>query len=102
MYFVKNILGGQGYCSNFYWFTRFTRFIEPPIKGKLRIREKGMSTMDRIHSSQRGLQDGWTRATFILKKNHLEKLKALVYWEGETIKEVMDETLEGYLKGRKD
>ena len=54
--------------------------------------------MIRIHSSQRGLNDGWTRATFILKKNHLEKLKALAYWERKTIKEVMDEALSSYLK----
>jgi hypothetical protein len=57
--------------------------------------------MVRIHSSQRGLQDGWTRATFILKKNHLEKLKALAYWERKTIKEVIDEALSSYLGGKK-
>jgi len=57
--------------------------------------------MVRIHSSQRGLQDGWTRATFILKKNHLDKLKALAYWERKTIKEVMDEALGAYLEGRR-
>ncbi len=57
--------------------------------------------MMQIHSSQRGLQDGWTRATFILKKNHLEKLKALAYWERKTIKELMDEALGDYLEGRK-
>jgi len=34
--------------------------------------------MVRIHSSQRGLQDGWTRAMFILRKHHLEKVKALI------------------------
>jgi len=57
--------------------------------------------MIRIQSSQRGLQDGWTRATFILKKNHLEKLKALAYWERKTIKEVMDEALSSYLKEKR-
>ena len=57
--------------------------------------------MTPIKTTQRGLHDGWTRATFILKKNHLEKLKALAYWERRTIKEVMDEALEGYLKGKK-
>lgn len=57
--------------------------------------------MMRIHSSQRGLQDGWTRATFILKKDHLDKVKALAYWDRKTIKEVMAEALEIYLKGKK-
>ena len=54
-----------------------------------------------IKTTQQGLQDGWTRATFILKKNHLEKLKALAYWERRTIKEVIDEALEGYLKEKR-
>jgi hypothetical protein len=53
-----------------------------------------------IKTTQRGLHDGWTRATFILKKNHLEKLKALAYWERKTIKEIMDEALSSYLKGK--
>ena len=53
------------------------------------------------NSSQKGLTDGWTRATFILKKNHLEKLKALAYWERKTIKEVLDEALGAYLRRKK-
>jgi len=54
-----------------------------------------------IKTTQRGLQDGWTRATFILRKQHLEELKALAYWERRTIKEVMDEALGSYLEGKK-
>ncbi len=51
-----------------------------------------------IKSTQRGLQEGWTRATFILRKHHLEELKALAYWDRKTIKEVIDEALGSYLK----
>lgn len=58
--------------------------------------------MDSIKTTQRGLQDGWTRATFILRKHHLEELKALAYWERKTIKEVVDEALGSYLKGKND
>jgi len=47
-------------------------------------------------TTQQGLQDGWTRATFILRKDHLEKLKTLAYWERKTIKEVIDEALGSY------
>lgn len=54
--------------------------------------------MASIKTTQQGLQDGWTRATFILRKRHLEKLKALAYWERKTIKEVIDEALDSYLK----
>ena len=52
-------------------------------------------------SSQQGLKEGWTRATFILRKNHLEKLKSVSYWERKKIKEVVDEALRLYLKGKK-
>ncbi len=54
--------------------------------------------MSPVKTTQQGLHDGWTRATFILRKNHLEKVKALAYWERKTIKEVIDEALGVYLK----
>lgn len=52
-------------------------------------------------TSQKGLKDGWTRATFILRKDYLDKLKALAYWERKKIKEVIDEALRLYLKREK-
>ncbi|MGZ3798026.1 MAG: hypothetical protein ACXVB1_16765 [Pseudobdellovibrionaceae bacterium] len=54
-----------------------------------------------ISSSQKGLIDGWTRDTFILKKDYLEKIRALAYWERKKIKDVLDEALGSYLKGKK-
>ncbi len=48
-----------------------------------------------------GLKEGWTRATFIVREEHLEKIKALSYWERKDIKEVVDEALTEYLKGKK-
>jgi hypothetical protein len=58
-------------------------------------------TITSIKSSQRGLRRGWTRATFILREDYLEKLKALAYWERKKVKEVIGEALAGYLKGKK-
>jgi hypothetical protein len=52
-------------------------------------------------TSQEGLKDGWTRATFILRKDYLGKIKAFAYWKRRNIKEVMDEVLKEYLKGKK-
>ena len=52
-------------------------------------------------SSQEGLQDGWTRATFILRKDHLEKIKSLAYWDRKQVKEVMEEALGGYLRSKR-
>jgi hypothetical protein len=63
--------------------------------------ERITSKMVSIKTTQRGLHDGWTRATFILRERHLEELKALAYWERKTIKEVMDEALGSYLRGKR-
>jgi hypothetical protein len=52
-------------------------------------------------TSEKGLQDGWTRATFILRSDYLARLKASAYWERKKIKEVIDEALRLYLKGKK-
>jgi len=52
-------------------------------------------------TSRQGLKDGWTRATFILREDYLDRLKALAYWERKKIKEVIDEALRLYLKGIK-
>ncbi len=53
------------------------------------------------NTSQKGLKDGWTRDTFILRREYLEKIKALAYWERISIKEVIDEALGSYLRGKK-
>jgi len=39
-----------------------------------------------------------TRATLIIKNDNLEKLKAIAYWERITIKQVVNEALENYIK----
>jgi len=57
--------------------------------------------MSETNSLEKGLQDGWTRATFVLRKDYLSKLKAVSYWDRKKIKEVIDEALGSYLKGRK-
>jgi uncharacterized protein YnzC (UPF0291/DUF896 family) len=54
-----------------------------------------------ISTSEKGLQEGWTRNTFILRRDYLEKIKALAYWERKKVKEVVDEALGSYLKGKK-
>lgn len=54
-----------------------------------------------IRTSQKGLKKGWTRATFILRDDYLKKIKALAYWERKKVKEVVDDLLGLYLKGKK-
>jgi hypothetical protein len=57
--------------------------------------------MEKPKSLERGLQEGWTRATFVLRKDYLRKLKAVSYWDRKKIKEVIDEALGAYLKGKR-
>jgi hypothetical protein len=57
--------------------------------------------MVKANSLEKGLQDGWTRATFVLRKDYLKKLKAVSYWERKKMKEVINEALGAYLKGKK-
>lgn len=52
-------------------------------------------------TTEAGLPSGWTRATFLVRKEHVEKLKGVSFFEDRTLKELMDEALAAYLKGRK-
>lgn len=52
-------------------------------------------------SVERGLPEGWTRATFIVRHDHLEKLRALSYWDRRPIKELLEEVFGDYFKGKK-
>ena len=61
---------------------------------------KGSPKLQEVSSVKRGLQEGWTRATFIVREEHLEKLKALAYWDRRDVKVVLDEALEKLLKGK--
>jgi hypothetical protein len=36
-----------------------------------------------------------------MRKEHLEKIKAIAYWKRRNIKEVMDEALGTYLNGKR-
>ena len=57
--------------------------------------------MVQTKTSYEGLREGWTRATFILREGYLEKIKSLAYWKRKNIKEVIDDVLGEYLKGKK-
>ncbi len=57
--------------------------------------------MEKTNSLEKGLQEGWTRATFVLRKDYLKKLKAVSYWERKKMKEVVEEALGAYLNGKR-
>lgn len=51
-------------------------------------------------SSQEGLPENWTRATFIVRQTLLEDLKDCAYTQRRTIRDVLDEALRAYLSGQ--
>lgn len=51
-------------------------------------------------TSQEGLQDNFTRATFIVKEDLLKKLKDYAYTERETLKDVVNRMLTEFLEGK--
>lgn len=55
-------------------------------------------TSTTIPKTKLGLKDGWIRATFIVREDYLDKIKALAYWERKDIKQVVDEAMTEYLK----
>ena len=54
-------------------------------------RPKGTGAPDR---------DAWTRATFIVRRDKLDKLRAVGYWDRKSLKQVLDQALETFLKGK--
>jgi hypothetical protein len=51
-------------------------------------------------SSQEGLRDGYTRATFIVREDLLKKLKDYAYTEREKLKDVVNKMLAEFLEGK--
>jgi hypothetical protein len=68
-----------------------------PVKKKVG-RPKDESKRKPAKSSQEGTKNDETRATFIVKEDLLEKIKALAYWEREQIKETVNRALLDYIE----
>lgn len=51
-------------------------------------------------TSAQGLPAGWTRGSFIMQEAHLDKLRAIAYWDRRNIKDVVDEIFEAYLQDK--
>ncbi len=62
---------------------------EKPKRGRPKT-----STRIAEKTSQEGTKENETRATFIVKEDLLEKLKAMAYWDRVMIKEVINTALQ--------
>lgn len=70
-----------------------------PVKPKTAKSEKIPEHL--IPAAKRGLNEELIRATFILRQEYLEKIKAYAYWERLQIKEVFDEICDQFFKNKK-
>lgn len=52
-------------------------------------------------TTSKGLRPGWTRATFIVREETVQRLRAVAYWDRKELKRVVDEAFRGYLADRK-
>ena len=66
---------------------------EKPKRGRPKTQTKVVK-----NSSREGTKENETRATFIVKEELLEKLKAIAYWDRTMIKEVVGTALEDHIK----
>ena len=61
----------------------------------------GHSGPPRGTTTSKGLRPGWTRATFIVKEETVQQLKAIAYWDRKELKRVVEEAFRGYLQDKK-
>jgi len=52
-------------------------------------------------ASSKGLPEGWTRATFIVRQDLVHKVKRAAYWDRRQIKDMVTEALDAYLADKR-
>jgi len=62
--------------------------------------KQGESVREGKTSSQKGLPESWTRATFIVREDMLKRLKEYAYTDRRSIKGIVNEMLEWYIDGK--
>lgn len=55
---------------------------------------------EKISSVKQGLPEGWTRATFIVRQDLLEKLKDHAWTERMTLKDAVEQMMTDYLSDK--
>ena len=73
---------------------------KPPIKAKsdVTIPQESVTVTS---ASSKGLPEGWTRATFIVRQDLVHKVKRAAYWDRRQIKDIVTEALDAYLVDKK-
>jgi len=76
------------------------------VKAKPRIKASGGVNIPHVSvistsTSSKGLPKGWTRATFIVRQDLVQKVKRAAYWDRKQIKDLVSEALDAYLVDKK-
>jgi hypothetical protein len=79
---------------------------KPPVKTKSPVRASGGVNIPHMSdistsTSSKGLPEGWTRATFIVRQDLVHKVKRAAYWDRRQIKDLVTEALDAYLADKK-
>ena len=78
-----------------------TRPEKQPKKAPSKKERKVTKKVEAVETaSTKGLAEGWTRATVIVKEAHLKKLKVQALRDGKPMKTVLDEILTAHYKGK--
>lgn len=57
---------------------------------------------DITKTTQEGLAQGWTRATFIVREDYLKKVQEAAKRQNKKIKDIVDEAFSIYLEGKNE
>jgi hypothetical protein len=83
----------------------YRQFVEIPVPVVEQVQQTAIPmqkvpmtpSQPEVSSIKKGLKSDETRATFIVREDLLEKLKAVAYWERLNIKKVINEALDRYV-----
>jgi len=59
---------------------------------------RGPGTPPKGTTTSKGLRPGWTRATFIVREETVQQLRAIAYWDRKELKRVVEEAFRAYLE----
>jgi hypothetical protein len=76
---------------------------KPRVKarGVVKVPHESVISTTTSSTSSKGLSKGWTRATFIVRQDLVDKVKRAAYWDRKQIKDVVTEALDAYLVDKK-
>jgi len=70
------------------------------IRKRSAIKKRRVAVSSKAKRPQKA-QEKWIRTTVMIREMNHGKIKSITYWEKKGIKEVVDEALKLYLKGKK-